>query len=358
MTGSGYRRRWRPACALLALALLAACSSGDGGGTAGSAGPKERELPPAPEPAVAPVPSTAPVGTLVPLPGGGPEGVVADAVTGVVAVALREPSRLALVDARTARVTKVVPVPGAARHLQVLAPGGPVLVPGEDTDVVARVDLRTGEVGTSTKVGRQPHDAAGAADGRVYVADELGGSASVVNGDGSPGPRIPGPVQPGGVAVAGGRVGVVDVRGAQLFVYDAAKAQPLAQLPAGDGPTHAVPDGTGGSDSGGVVVADTRGGALLFFRLGPEPRMERKVTLPGSPYGLAFDAARRRLWVTLTATNQLAGFDLSGSAAPPNEPFVTLPTVRQPNSVAVDPASGRVFVAGAADATLQVVDAR
>ncbi|HSH58232.1 MAG TPA: hypothetical protein VK988_01065, partial [Acidimicrobiales bacterium] len=119
-----------------------------------------------------------------------------------------------------------------------------------------------------------------------------------------------------------------------------------------------VPDGTGGPDSGGVVVADTRGDALLFFRLGPEARMERKVVLPGSPYGLAFDATRRRLWVTLTATNQLAGFDLSGSAATPTEPFVTLPTVRQPNSVAVDPASGRVFVAGATDATLQVIDPR
>jgi len=284
---------------------------------------------------------------------------VADPVTGVVAVALREPSRLALVDAKTVRVTKVVPVPGAARHLQLAGPGGPVLVSGEDTDLVFPVDLRTGAVGTTTKVGRQPHDAASTADGRIYVADELGGSASVVNADGSPGPRIPGPVQPGGVAVAGGRVGVVDVRGAKLFVYDAAKAQPLAQLPAGDGPTHAVSLGTGGADSGGIVVSDTRGDALLFFRLGPEPRLERRVPLPGSPYGLAFDAARRRLWVTLTASNQLVGFDLSGSAATSQvQPFVTLPTVRQPNSVAVDPSSGRVFVAGATDANLQVVDPR
>lgn len=304
-------------------------------------------------------PSNPPAGMLVTLPGGGPEGVVADPVTGVVAVALRQPARLALVDAKTARITKVVPVPGAARHLQLAGPGGPVLVPGEDTDVVSRVDLRTGEVGTTTKVGRQPHDAAATGDGRVFVADELGGSASVVNGDGTNGPRVPGPVQPGGVAVAGARVGVVDVRGAQLFVYDAAKAQSLARLPAGDGPTHAVPDGTGGPDNGGIVVADTRGGALLFFRLGPAPAMERRVPLANSPYGLAFDATRRRLWVTLTATNQLVGFDLSGAAAtPPTDPFVTLPTVRQPNSVAVDPASGRVFVAGATDATLQVIDPR
>ncbi|MDQ3642817.1 MAG: YncE family protein, partial [Actinomycetota bacterium] len=113
------------------------------------------------------------------MPGGAPEGVVADSVSGVVAVALRNPSRLALIDTRTAQVTRVVPVPGAARHLQLVAPGGPVIVPGEDTDVVARVDLRTGEVQAQTKVGRQPHDAA-AVDGRLYVADELGGTTTVV----------------------------------------------------------------------------------------------------------------------------------------------------------------------------------
>jgi len=283
---------------------------------------------------------------------------VADPSTGVVAVALRDPARLALVDGRTAQaqVIRVVAVPGAARHLQLVANGGPVLVPGEDTDVLSQVDLRTGVVRTQTKVGRQPHDAASAA-GKVYVADELGGSASVVNGDGSSGPRIPGPVQPGGVSSAGNRVGVVDVRGAVLFVYDATTSQPVAQLPAGDGPTHAVPDGTGGPDDAGIVVADTRGNALLFFRLGPQPRMVGRLPLQGSPYGLALDAARHRLWVTLTATNQLVGFDLSATATtPPAGPFITLPAVRQPNSVAVDPASGRVFVASATDATLQVVD--
>jgi hypothetical protein len=36
-------------------------------------------------------------------------------------------------------------------------------------------------------------------------------------------------------------------------------------------------------------------------------------------------------------------------------PFANLPTVRQPNSVAVDVASGRVVVAGSADGVLQVL---
>lgn len=303
-----------------------------------------RQNPPRPLAPLAP-----PAGTVISLPGGAPEGVVADPVSGVVAVALRKPSRLALIDIRTAQVTRVIPVPGAARHLQLVAPGGTVIVPGEDTDVVAKVDLRSGDVLVQTKVGRQPHDAAGV-DGRLYVADELGGTTTVVNSDGAVGPVLPGPVAPGGVAVAGGRVGVVDVRGAQLFVYDAAAARAVGQLPAGNGPTHAVLDG-----SGGIVVSDTRGDALLFFRLGPEPQLVRRVPLKGSPYGLAIDTARRRLWVTLTGTNQLAGFELSGTA---DQPFITLPSVRQPNTLAVDTASGRVYVAGAAESNLQVVDPR
>jgi len=341
------RRRRGRACALAALVTLAACGGGgDGEGGAGQPSPQPG---PAPEPAEAPAPAAPPAGTVISLPGGAPEGVVADPVSGVVAVALRKPSRLALIDIRTAQVTRVIPVPGAARHLQLVAPGGPVIVPGEDSDVVAKVDLRSGDVLMQTKVGRQPHDAA-AVDGRLYVADELGGTTTVVSPDGAVGPVLPGPVSPGGVAVAAGRVGVVDVRGAQLFVYDAATARPLGQLPAGNGPTHVVPDG-----SGGVVVSDTRGDALLFFRLGPEPQLVRRVPLKGSPYGLAIDMARRRLWVTLTATNQLTGFDLSGAA---DQPFITLPAVRQPNTVAVDAESGRVYVAGAAESNLQVVDPR
>jgi DNA-binding beta-propeller fold protein YncE len=34
----------------------------------------------------------------------------------------------------------------------------------------------------------------------------------------------------------------------------------------------------------------------------------------------------------------------------------TLPTVRQPNTVAVDSATGRIFVAGRTDGTVQLID--
>jgi DNA-binding beta-propeller fold protein YncE len=78
----------------------------------------------------------------------------------------------------------------------------------------------------------------------------------------------------------------------------------------------------------------------------------RTLPLPGTPYGLAYDAARDRLWVTLTATNQLVGFDTR--ADPPRE-IARIPTVRQPNTVAVDEATGRLAVTGPDDGTLQLI---
>lgn len=79
--------------------------------------------------------------------------------------------------------------------------------------------------------------------------------------------------------------------------------------------------------------------------------MER-LALSGRPYGLAADPRRRAIWVTLTDSNRLVGLRVTQHGL---RPFANLPTVRQPNSVAVDIASGRVAVAGTADGMLQII---
>jgi hypothetical protein len=58
------------------------------------------------------------------------------------------------------------------------------------------------------------------------------------------------------------------------------------------------------------------------------------------------------VWVTLTDSNRLVGLRLTTDGL---RPFANLPTVRQPNSVAVDVASGRVAVAGSANGILQLL---
>ena len=319
---------------VVALLALGACS---GRGAA----PAKR----AAEPAGAPTTLVAPAGRLVALGEGGPEGLVADPKTGLVAVALRAPGRLALVDGRSGRVTGTVTLPRSARHVALAAAGGPVLVPVEDRGMLVQVGLPTGKVLTRTIVGRGAHDAAAWA-GRVFVSDEGAAAVSVIQ-DGQVVATLTGPQQPGGVAAGDGRVGVVDVRAGLLYVYDPTTLGPVDQVPAGAGPTHVVADG-----HGGLVVADTRGGALLRYRLRPDVRLLERLALSGRPYGLAADPGRRAVWVTLTDTNRLVGVRVTRDGL---RPFANLPTVRQPNSVALDVASGRVDVAGSADGMLQIL---
>ncbi len=84
---------------------------------------------------------------------------------------------------------------------------------------------------------------------------------------------------------------------------------------------------------------------MLIFRVsaaGPH-QAAAVVTQPGAPYGIAVNRRRGLVYVTLTATNRLESFRVSGAGLVPDQ---TWPTVRQPNSVAVDEATGRVFIAG------------
>jgi len=323
--------------ALLLLTLSAAVLGGCGSEPA-------RELPPAAEPPTSSAPAHRPTGHVIAI-GHGAEGVAADPLTGRVAVALRRPARLAIVDGRSGRVIRVLPLPGAARHLALAAPGGPLLVPAEDANRLLAVDLRSARVVSSTPVGRQPHDAA-SVDGRWFVGDELGARVSVVR-PGRPAAGFPVATQPGGLAALDGELAVVSVRQRKLELYDARSFRRLASAYAGVGPTHiaCVPQGP-------CLVADTRGNALLRFVLRPHLELVRSQYLPGGPYGMALDVSRNRLWVTLPARNEVV--ELPARAHP--HVLRRFPTVRQPNSVAVDESTGRVFVTGRTGGQLEWFD--
>jgi hypothetical protein len=120
----------------------------------------------------------------------------------------------------------------------------------------------------------------------------------------------------------------------------------IARAPAGVGPTQAVSDGRGL-----VFVVDDRGEGLLLFRTRPELELRRRVFLPGRPYAIAIDRKRHRLWVTLTGVNRVA--ELTANGRP--RVLRTLPSVRQPDAVAVDERIGSVRVYGARPRTVQVL---
>ena len=288
-----------------------------------------------PEPARAPSLTRAPAGTVLPMPGA-PEGLAVDHRDGLLAVGLHRPDGVALVSAVTGRVRKVVRLPGAPRHLQLAGPAGPVLVPAEQVGRLFQVALPSGTVVADTRVGRQPHDAA-AAGAVVFVGNEYSNTVSLIRG----GRQIavePAPRQPGGVAAArnGSAVVVVGVRGRRIEAY-APDGRPLGTAPVGVGPTHvrAAPNGL-------FYVADTEGDAIIVFRVTAQgPSQVGSIhTRCCTPYGIAIDGRRGAVYVTLTATNQLESFRISGTTLVPGR---TWPTVRQPNDVAVDEATGRAL---------------
>ncbi|QKT07453.1 hypothetical protein HUN08_09790 [Gordonia sp. X0973] len=119
-----------------------------------------------------------------------------------------------------------------------------------------------------------------------------------------------------------------------------------AALRAGNGATTLVAD-----HYGRFTVANTGDGQILGFY--GEPLINRfRFPLPDGPYGLAYDDQRNLLWVSQTAVNRVTAFDLS--AGEPRE-RTRFASVRQPDSIAVDPTSGAVYVLSATGDGLQRV---
>jgi len=138
-------------------------------------------------------------------------------------------------------------------------------------------------------------------------------------------------------APVAGLLAVLDPRARTLELQDPRTRKRLARVAAGVGPTHVL------AVADRLYVTDTHGGALLVFATRPELALTRRVFLPGGPYAIAVDPVRHRLWVTLTGRNEVVSLPANGRP----RPLVRLPTVRQPDRVAVDSARGTVAVAGA-----------
>lgn len=304
------------------------------------------DLPPAAEPESAPPQSDPVPGRIVPV-GTAPEGVVVDPVTRTVAVATRDPDELVLLNADTGEITGRTALPGVVRHLQLAAPGGPVLVPVESANALVRVELPTGRTQPPILTGTVPHDAAQAPDGTVFVANEIGGTVSALRGDRTV-KVFTDSVQPAGLAPVGTSMGLIDVRKNDLTVYDTETLTTVGSTAAGDGPTHLVAD-----RHGRMIATDTRGDSVRVFEPRTEPHQVGSVAQTGGPYGITYDPSRDQLWVTSSGANEVIGYDMAD--ATPRE-FQRVPTVQDPYTVGVDPVTGRLFIAGVTGGVVQIVD--
>ncbi len=336
----------------LLLVLIIGCGGAnedpDGAQSGGAVDEALAELPYPPraaEPASSPPVDSRPAGRVVRV-GGPSEGIAADPDTGLLAVARQDRPELTIVDTRSGEVRKRVRLPATARHLELARPGGPVLVPAEEADVLVRVSLPQGRT-TTTPVGDFPHSAA-FADGRAYTADEFGSTVTAVDDDDERVGQAVVDVQPGSIVAVRDQLAVISVRAYTLTLLDQRTLRGGSSQFAGSGPTHAVADG-----DDRIYVTDTRGNALSVFSTRPRLKFIARVPLPGgAPLGIAADASRDRVWVTLTATNELV--EVEASDRPRR--LRTFPTVRQPNSVAVDERTGRVAVPSDAGDALQLID--
>jgi DNA-binding beta-propeller fold protein YncE len=331
------------------VAVVVVCSAA--ASTACASGEPSDELMVADDPTAAtaarsPAATAEPAGTVRAL-SGTPTSMIVDADTRLLAVAVDKPAAVLLYpldDTGTLGEPKTVPLPGPAETLTLARPGGPLLAAAGSSGDLVRITLPGGTTAPA-RIGGEPVSATDFGDRTLVAVRERKGVA-VLAGD-KVDRTISGGLYSADQVLSTDRHAVVfDRLRNALFELDVRAGSVDEGLRAGEGSTNAVTD-----RFGRVLVADTRGDALLAFSVDPL-LMRQRFPVAGAPYGLAYDPKRDLTWVTLTETNEVVGFDVAGGQ--PEERY-RFPTVEQPNDVAVDPNSGRVIVASATGKGIQVI---
>jgi DNA-binding beta-propeller fold protein YncE len=330
-------RRWIVVL-VAAAALLTACSSGQQPKDDLQVAATLVAATPAPSPAV----TVRPAGTVVPLAGGA-TAMIADPASHTLAVAMSKPAAVLLYSLDDpAQPPRSVPLPGPAGQLSLAGAGGPLLVPVNPGGQLVRIAL---PAGTATPVRLDGAPVSAAQAGAQTLVGLHGKGVAVLDGD-RVARTVAGSADADQLFAVGGKAVLLDRLRTAVFDVDPATTHMGAGLRAGDGATNAVTD-----RYGRLLVTDTRGGELLAFGVDPV-FMRQRYPVPGGIYGIAYDSARDIAWVTLTQRNEVVGFAVGGGE--PVERY-RIPTVHQPNAVAVDPGTGRVFVASADGEGIQVI---
>lgn len=318
--------------------IVAGCSSGQG---------LDDDLmvvdtPVAATPARSPAQHAEPAGRVLPL-AGEVTAMTVDDRTRTLAVAVAEPAGLLLYDLTDLAATpRRVALPAPVEDLTLAGQGGPLLAAAKSK--LVRITLPGGELELADVDGR-PVSAAQLAE-HTLVAMRDRKAVAVVDGDQVRKVIAEDMFSADRVRSTGDGAVVLDRLRNAVLELDVPSGTVSHAIRAGDGSTNAVTD-----RFGRVLVADTRGGALLAFSLDPL-LLRQRYPVPGAPYGLAYDPSSDVLWVTLTKTNEVVGLHVAGGE--PRE-LHRFPTVTQPNTVAVDPTGGRVIVASANGGGIQVM---
>ena len=294
--------------------------------------------------AVSPAASEAPAGSVRPLTGRG-EAVVFDAATSSsVVLSTDAGGRSALVTFPVTGASRTVPLPTPATAIAgdgrgtvyAATKGGYFAVNLAAGGAVARLDV-DGERDTDfTAVTRR-------ADGKIVLGSSSG-AVYTLSSDTAVGARLQIFARVDGLVAEGDTVAVLDRGQTSVTTVDPSGTKQQHALRAGEGATTMVAD-----PAGRILVADTRGEALLVF--GTDPLMLRQqYPVKGAPFALA--GSSRLAWVSQTAANTVVGYDLA-TGIPVEK--VRYRTVQQPNSMTYDDQTGTLFVVSGSGAGVQVI---
>ena len=304
------------------------------------------------------------------------------ALTGQPTAALFDPTTSSLAvftpgaDPQAPGTLTIIGPAGAARP--VALPAGTTAIAGDGKGAVyattrggfVTVDLATGGLAATTIDGHDATDftavarrvdgrlLVGSAAGAVYVLADQTSSGQTGSGQTSSGQTGSGQTGSDQTRVTAettifSRVDAIVTEGETAVVLDRAQTSVTAlnqqgavqqALRAGLGATTIAAD-----PAGRVLVTDTRGGQLLVFSV--DPLIQRQgYPIGESPYAIA--SSNTLVWVSQTAINSVAGYDL-GTGIPVEK--VRYPTVRQPNSLAFDEVSGTLYVVSGSGDGIQVI---
>jgi sugar lactone lactonase YvrE len=289
------------------------------------------------------------------------------ALTGQPTAALFDPTTSSLAvftpgaDPQAPGTLTIIGPAGAARP--VALPAGTTAIAGDGKGAVyattrggfVTVDLATGGLAATTIDGHDTTDFTAVArrvDGRLLVGSAAG-AVYILADQTSSNQTSSGQTRVTAETTIFSRVDAIVTEGETAVVLDRAQTSVTAlnqqgavqqALRAGLGATTIAAD-----PAGRVLVTDTRGGQLLVFSV--DPLIQRQgYPIGESPYAIA--SSNTLVWVSQTAINSVAGYDL-GSGIPVEK--VRYPTVRQPNSLAFDEVSGTLYVVSGSGDGIQVI---
>lgn len=239
---------------------------------------------------------------------------------------------------------RVVELPGAAAGIADVG-DGTVLLPMDRSLVT--VDVRTSRV-ESTDVDARLLSAAALPDGRTAAGDDRG-VVHIFDSDGTESGTVGGLTSVDSLASTQYGLTALDRHQTSLTEVDVDDSSLGLALRAGEGAAELDTD-----RFGRILVTDAVGKELLVYS-SEDLLLRQRFPVDAQPWAVTYDDKSDVVWVSLPAVNEVVGYTLDTGIPVEVNRF---PTVRQPDSIAIDSDTGDLYVGSATGDGLQRIPVR